>query len=381
MFASLASTREGTVYLVGNDIRNYGPALVPANPLSAWELDPRGDRSLGRPAGTFRFAYPRALIDSRDRLHLLWGEPEGGAKPIRGNEWRDESLTSIWTAVYDSAHGWSVPRPIFEGRNLKLAWHNMLVPVHSQAEPRHAALAVPIDPYRQGEDGMVLVGFDSDDELIASVVPAVTPVAYASVTSVGARTFLGFIAPAPVERFGSDRNSVFLQTSSDGGATWLPPVLVSRSGHAAAYELKTLVAPDGVVHLIWEQEHGGSRVFRHVQSSDDGQTWSVPDDLEPPPSAYFIQAAVDACGTLHLIWEHQDWSVDRAHIDYATRGEHWSGISHLFPSLTVNMPVLHHAHDGRLLLAFQGRPADAPDETAQNVTMYTELMYAQRPVK
>ena len=371
-FASLTSTRSGAVFLVGNDVRNFGPGLVAENPLSAWEITPHGDKCIGRPPGTSRFAYPRALVDARDRLHLLWGEPAGEVRPIRGSEWREEELVSIWTSVYDPMHGWSAPRPLFDGRDLRLAWHNMLAPIHSQAQRSSAVLAVPIDPRGAGGEGMVLVSFDAADSLVASIVQTTSQVAYSSAVSVGANAFLGFIAPAPVERFESDRNSVFMQSSGDGGVTWRPPVPVSRSGRAAASEVKVLIAPDGTVHLVWQEEHRGRIVFRHVLSRDGGESWSAPDDLEAPPSAYHFQAAVGNCGTLHLVWEHRDWPADLSHIDHATWRGRWSAITHVFTTLTVNMPVLHLAHDGRLLLAFRGRPATS-DEAEPYVTMYSEL--------
>ncbi|HET7551320.1 MAG TPA: sialidase family protein [Gemmatimonadaceae bacterium] len=376
-FASLTSTRGGAVFLFGNDVRNFGPAFVAENPLSAWEIAPHGGRSLGRPPGTFRFAYPRALVDARDRLHLLWGEPAGEARPIRGSEWRDEELVSIWTSVYESNDGWSAPRPLFEGRDLRLSWHNMLAPVHSQAQRSSAVLAVPIDPHGAEGHGMVLVSFNASDNLFASVVHTTSQVAYSSAVSCGARAFLGFIAPAPVQRFGRDRNSVFVQSSGDGGLTWSPAVLVSRSGGAAAFEVKALIGPDGTVHLVWQQEHRGRIVFRHVVSRDGGESWSLPDDLAAPPSAYHFQAAVGKCGTLHLVWEHRDWPADLSHIDHATWCGHWSAITHSFTTLTVNMPVLHLAHDGRLLLAFQGKLATS-DEAEPLVTMYSELAPGKR---
>lgn len=371
-FASLASARSGAVFLVGNDVRNFGPSLAAENPLSAWELDPHGDKCIGRPHGTFLFAYPRALVDARDRLHLLWGEPAHEVRPVRGSESREEELASIWTSVFDAIRGWSAPRPLFEGHDLHLAWNQMLAPIHSPAQRSSAVLAVPIDPLCTGGEGMVLVSLGAADTLVASVVRTTSRVSCGCAVSVGTDAFLGYITPAPVERFGLDRYGVFVQSSRDGGATWRPPVLVSRSGSAAASESKALMAPDGTVHLVWRREHRGRTVFRHASSRDGGESWSTPDDLVAPPSAYHFQAAVGRCGTLHLVWAHRDWPADLSHIDHATWRGRWSAITHAFTTLTVSAPVLHLAHDGRLLLAFQGRPA-ASDEAEPYVTMYSEL--------
>jgi hypothetical protein len=194
------------------------------------------------------------------------------------------------------------------------------------------------------------------------------------VAAAGRALYVGFVAGA-VQRGGEDRNSVFLQASDDGGRTWRPPALVSRSGRFAARELQTLVAPDGALHLVWQQERAaGDPVYRRVASTDGGRSWSAPADLAPPPHASAAQVAADACGTVHLVWVHRDWDADRAHLDYATwRDGGWSAIQHLFPALNVNMPVLHRAFDGRLLLAFQARPADlAPDDRTPLSTLYTE---------
>lgn len=136
-------------------------------------------------------------------------------------------------------------------------------------------------------------------------------------------------------------------------------MLVSRSGETPAYGLKTLVTPDGVVHLVWKQTRAGaSDVLRHVASADGGRTWSAPDDVVARLEFGQIEATADRCGALHVVYRHLEPESGMPRIDYVRWREGWSEPRFLFPSLDVDEFDLLATSDDRLLLVFPARPAE-----------------------
>lgn len=358
-------------YVAGTEIAFFTADPVHPSPITFGAL---GSGRLAPPVGTFRFAYPRLIADGRGGLHLVWAEPADGATPIRSNQWTDQKLTTVWTAAYRPEGGWTIPRKVLTGD--ELLWSNAVI-ADDDAVPRHWALSVVDRSSTSPRSRIMLVRFERDS-LVASEAPTPSKPAYSSVAAGGRSVFLGFIAPALNDRPNEgrafhDRNSVWFQSSPDGGATWRPATVVSRSGSNGAHHLKTLVAPAGTLHLLWMQTREGARdVIRHVASRDGGTTWSAPDDLEPPPQlAVGFEVAVDACGKIHVVYEHLD-GTGTPHVDYATWQGHWSPVRHLFPEVRVTGTTLHHAADGRLVIAFLAQPADGP-MYAPTTAMYTEL--------
>ncbi|HET7010136.1 MAG TPA: hypothetical protein VFI11_05125 [Anaerolineales bacterium] len=91
--------------------------------------------------------------------------------------------------------------------------------------------------------------------------------------------------------------------SSDGGASWSDPVqLVARP----VVESRLVAAPDGEVHLIWEEMQPGQVHTAHIHSTDGGATWSAPSaltTLEGGQGALSLE--VDRAGRLHLLQLYQ----------------------------------------------------------------------------
>lgn len=362
----------GPVYVAGMAMRvPVDDSPLPSNPLIVQEL---GGASLGRPTGAFRFSHPLPLVDGRDRLHIVWGEPPGGAGPVTFQEWFfQEKVGALWTAMYEHGRGWSVPRKLFEDSTQYIRWDER---VHSSVAGGRWMLAVPADARESGPGAVVTIGF-ADDTLTAEMVRwPYGGLVYSSVAAVGNKVFLGIVTgwapptPAPTagapSRITTDVNSVLLLASSDGGNTWRPPMLVSRSGQFPAYAVTVFASPDGRVHLLWLQELGNARrVLRHVVSTDDGSSWSAPEDLVAPPGEPESPVAVvDACGTLHVIFQLRDHATQRAQLAYAAWRDHWTPVERLLDALvTTGAPSLSLAPDGRLLLAFLARPADASAQT------------------
>jgi hypothetical protein len=335
---------------------------IPENLLIAWDVTTGRTHSLGHPPGRFRFANPQMMVDARDRVHLFWGELEGGPGPISGDFARVPAV-SLWTSMYDQADGWSPPRMLFGDSLVRLRMHLTIVPAQSEKTPGPWGLSITKDPRPRGSYGVILVGFDADQRAVALDVPDIDAI-YSSVQSRGKRVYLGFVGGTASSNRRRSPSGVYFQSSRDSGRTWQPPVSIAptRPGRHNPHSLQTILAPDGTIYLVWKQERGElDDVFRVVVSRDEGKTWSALEDLIPPPTVEWVHAAADVCGTLQFAWEHRDWSVDRAHIDHASWRDGWSPIEHVFTDLDTNMPQLHRTHDGRFLLSFAARPPVASD--------------------
>jgi hypothetical protein len=346
-----------SAYIAGTDLANFTNHAVRRNAVAVWTI---GGRSIGRPAGTFRYFYPQLLADRKGRLHLIWAEAASRSAPITGAGWLDmgwpgHEFTALWTAVYDPARGWSLPRKLLTGSGLK--W-NSLARVEGDDARDQGMVAIAAEEVG-GQRAHGAVVHLQNDSLIAFSVSMSSIPAYTSITRRGSDVFLGFIASAQ-DRL-PDENSVFLQRSRDGGTTWDREVLVSRSGRAAALELRVHATPDGHIHLVWRQtsDTTSSQVIRHLASRDGGRTWSAPDDLPAPPATSNLHTVVDACGTLHLVFDRADLRTGASRLEYATWNGHWSSIQELFPKLAAWDFTFHRAPDGRLRIGLTGRPADA----------------------
>jgi hypothetical protein len=332
---------QGAGYVVGNDIRLFDTLPVPPRPLIA--ITDLGE-DIGKPAGDFYFAAPRAFVDGDGTLHVVWAEP-GDWRPVLRQDWGDfaSHYGSLWHATYRPRRGWTVPERVYAG---------------SQIRWSHGTGDMTLD------HAGVLHGLVTDEatqELIyltlggpgrqTRPVPAVQGPVYSSI-AVGehGETYVAFInADRSVQ---SDANSVFLVRSPDGGRTWLPPQLISRSGERQATAVQVLVAGDAGVHLVWAQNLSGGlspEVVRHVVSRDGGETWSAPDDADIPNGLGTLMAAVDRCGCVHIIHESVDYSeeegTEHGILSYASWDGRWSPVERPFAALNSTEAAL--ATDGQ----------------------------------
>ncbi|HEX5439045.1 MAG TPA: hypothetical protein VFW98_17970 [Gemmatimonadaceae bacterium] len=117
--------------------------------------------------------------------------------------------------------------------------------------------------------------------------------------------YLAYIAPVR-DTPKLNANSVFFRRSPDDGATWEPPVLVSRSGTREAHLVRMAVTPSGAIHLTWLKNlSGGYRdeVVWHTLSTDEGRTWSTPRELRVAGSIPQESAvAADSIGGVHAVF-------------------------------------------------------------------------------
>jgi hypothetical protein len=345
---------ERQTFVVGQDwtLPDGGP--LPPNPLIA--LGPSG--SIGVPRGRFAFYSPKAVLDAAGTLHVLWAEPEHPDSARRTR--RDPELTSLWYASY-SHRRWSPAEKVYTtpGRLMWVADLEKLVV--DSAGRLHATV------FEWPRQAGVIVLTRKDRRWTTSYVPATSRAFYGSL-AVGreGNLYLAYIALDTTVR--RDAGSVFLTRSTDGGKTWAPAVQVSRSGQTQATSVRTLVAPDGRVHLVWGQNLSGglvAEVLRHVASADSGRSWTRPSDLPIVPGFRSdLRAAMDGCGVVHVTYhdEHPppnpgDQPIGTGELRYARWDGAWREADSPFPHLSVIYSDLARGPNGRVHLFLMGRPA------------------------
>jgi hypothetical protein len=354
------------LYVVGNDVLFLDQPVKVGEALTAWRV---GHGSIGAPAPDLAFVSPRAVVDASGRLHVLWGEPSTDAKEIAPYKWALLPISSIWSATYEPARGWSHPARIHSG---PVDWNRATVGAVS-AEAKHENLVVA--PNDAG--GVLLLALRDGRWHATTVLENLKP-AYASVIALVGRQLLSIVAastPDPEDAAKGtfhDVNSVLLYSQDRRGA-WRPWKRIQRSGEQPAFELALLEGAQGRVHLLWRQTiRQDYFVIRHVHSDDGGASWTEPSDLMPGGPVQNVQAAVEACGRLHVVYE--DWSegADAVRIGYATWDSTWSSPRRLHAQYVIAEAGLHRRTDGALLVTFLGTPHDAGDRS-EWAMLYSEF--------
>lgn len=348
-------------YLVGNDILFYDTLPSPSAPLIAVTQD---GRDIGEPAGDFLFMSPRALLGQDGTLHMLWTEP-GDWRPRARDDWGGGTLmntASLWHATYTPEEGWGGADQVYAASQI---WFDIGTGDNT------------LDP----AGGLhVVIGDDSRQELMhltysgdgwrAERIPGIGLPVYSSIAVDSAgQVYVAYVAPD--RTVSSDANSVFFVQSPDGGRTWLPPQLISRSGNAQATQIHVLTAASGTVHLVWAQNVTGGiapQVIRHVVSRDGGGTWSAAEDVDILDGLGSTHAVIDPCGAVHVTHgaavDDEDSQDEQARLWYARWDGGWSALEQPFGKLNSAEADLALDPDGTLhLVWFVIHPGATPYET------------------
>lgn len=381
----------GRELVLGNNLTVDDGRSQPSQPLLAFDLEGRG---IGKPAGSFRFVKPGAAFDSRGVLHLIWGEPLN-ATGADSMSWLP-ALGSVWYANYTEATGWSDPEVVVRATD-ELRWALDLAEVVVDSEDRIHAAVVDLGEPRALIHVVRTPGVGWRSTRLVSETST-----YSGYTSLavgeGGHVYLAYIGPdrSPARPRRSDANSLFLLRSVDGGRSWVPPLLISRSGNRQATSVRALVSPDGAIHLVWGQNLTGgivAQVIRHSVSHDGGHTWSSPDDLDTPD--FFrgdLRATVDRCGAVHIVYhnleDHPNPESPRglmlAELWYARWDSEWSVHERLYPHL-FSMETDVAVTGTGLRLVWSARPADdiglAPNFVPQTAELDINLFPGRQPAR
>ncbi len=113
-FSSIVTNGTST-FVLGGNIPDLDRPRGADGLLTAFEL---GVQSLGRPKGSFLFAYPRASIDRDGRLRATWAEPASGDR-VGSASGLLMQLSEIWTSTSLGGTRWSTPIQLYAGDPLQ----------------------------------------------------------------------------------------------------------------------------------------------------------------------------------------------------------------------------------------------------------------------
>lgn len=336
--------------MVGNDIYLFDSLPSPPRPFIAVT---DGGRDIGKPAGDFLFASPRAFVHGDGTLHVLWAELGENWRPVMREDWGSfrQHYASVWHAAYTPVAGWNRPDRVYAGP--LITWHHGMADiVMDSAGNLHGIIA------DEEARTMVYLSF-SHGAWQARTIPGIThaPVYMSIAVSRDGSVYVAYVdADRSVRR---DGNSVFLVRSPDWGRTWLATQLISRSGTDRATQTRVLVAPDGTVHLVWAKNISGGlepQVIRHVASGDGGETWSPPEDVDIPDGLGTLHAAVDRCGAVHVVHESDVYvegaQTENRRLFYARWNGEWSALESPFSDFNSTEADMVTGSDGSLRLVW-----------------------------
>lgn len=258
-----------------------------------------GERFSGPEEG-FWYAYPHAAVDDWGTLHVVWAEPDTEL-PRTPTALQSElpELRSLWYATLRAGR-WGRAVRIYQGRGLE--WD----------ETRPSRLLV------DGRNGLH-VAFGSLDSLgyhlihlnapsaparrwRSTAVPSATGASYLDL-AVGSDSNVAivFVTGAALPR--PRTNALALTRSNDGGATWTQPAVISRPEEEGAIEPHAFFDGSSMLRVEWVQQASGSFVggnVRHAVISGMERRSTTQLALPSDVMTSHSQAAVDACGTLHV---------------------------------------------------------------------------------
>ncbi len=352
----------GKIYVIGVEFQLADDRPMPDNPLHVWGTD---GSSIGRPAGHFRYLFPRGAVDAKGRLHLIWGEPASDAGAVSVRQWYFLPSQTLWTATFDPTSGWSAPAKLgftlsgIDG--LKWDWRGTADTFgsgHAQGiglEERRRRRGAPLEYLNLDDSGDWLrsyIAVPRDAGAIAVVAEGQRILAFYASTEPDAG--LSATESAPV-------SAIMLHVSRDRGATWESPRLVALAASGGVRDLHAVAVRDGQLHLVWGEDTPRGAAIRHAFSRDSAATWLVSADLVLPGKIRNVRSVVDSCGVVHVVGEDWQDGPDHMHIDYARFDGAWSEVEHLFRDRTAMTPDLRLTISGQPVMVFVARMSAKPD--------------------
>jgi hypothetical protein len=345
-FPVLVSDNADAVVL-GNDIVSYDGRPIPREPLTVWSLD---GRNIGRPPGHFTFAYPRGAMRS-GTLHMLWAEPSDSTRTSDPYAWPGE-LSSVWGASYSPRSGWSRPSRVFAGMLQAPLDGSPSVGATSDAS------LVEFGTHMQGYSAFILAFRLTDERWDSLLIPVGPGAFYPSVVQVDSTIVAAFVDAAGGRE--SDVNSLFLVRSTDGGRTWMPRLLLSRSGRRAAFDSQLLLDSHRQLHLVWRRMEADERgTIGHMMSPDGGRSWTHAEELTLAVPAYLARAGIDRCGQVHVLYADLSGREETSRIGHVRWNGTWHDDGQLFPTFELGGMTVHADTDAALTMVFLGRERDS----------------------
>jgi hypothetical protein len=342
---------KGGTAIVGMDVPYFGEQ-VSDSLLFAYH-----GASLGAPSFNGWFAIPRvARADSA--LMLVWGEPADTVP--RKLAFVPNRLRTLWAATHPPEGGWTAPEKLLSASDISWPSGSLL----TSAKTGRPQLTVPMLPEGARQPVVFYIARDAKSWRHVRVPGTDGAVSSALGEAPDGTLVLAFVATD--SSLSLDENSLFIATSSNAGATWSNPQLITRGG---VRDPVVLFGPDDRLHVLWRQvalREGGADVIRHVatQTLSRDIVWSQPSDLHARPGFFRFTSVIDSCGTIHVVYE--DWHGGEAgDVDYASFREGvWSEPVHVLPGWLTVDPFLMIGDRGEISLFVLGHRGTAPARLA-----------------
>jgi hypothetical protein len=120
---------------------------------------------------------------------------------------------------------------------------------------------------------------------------------------------------------------IYYRKSTDAGLTWATAKRLTWMDNGS-YRPDLAVDPSENLHLVWYDENPSLYKIYYKKSTDSGDSWTGAKRLTSDDGwTAYPCLAVDASGTLHLVWENMDG--DLSYRKSANSGSTWTAIQRL----------------------------------------------------
>lgn len=333
-------------------------------------------RAIQPPDGPFAFIFPRAALDRRGVLHVVWAEPVSRTALDTAGDLRLVRLGSLWYATHDGRN-WSPPARIYE--NERIDWD----PARASA----LALDTAGDPHlafgsedREGRWMLIHLRRRGGSWLRTDLRPA-APVVYVDLAPGPAGRVAAVYVSSHRDEDGFHQNALFTAHSTDGGETWDAHRPLGGPSTWPASEPRIVIGPGGTEHAVWTRTVPGafdSEGLWHAASADGGATWSGIAALPLSGVTDGKRAVADRAGAVHVVLvRYRNRRADLVHARFSAG--RWTPLAPLFPGRMGAAPSMRIDGRDRLHLTWIAQPAgvEVPTNPSPGDTIpWFEIAYA-----
>lgn len=373
------TTSRGSTYVVGAVPLYFRSAPIASSADSAQVSPPlrvftSSGQFLGAPLGLGDRVViaPRAVVDRRGWLHVVWGEPpSAAADTMRRESHAPIRVASLWTAVWRNG-AWTRPQPIPSGASDEITWYS-----HSFSALVYDSRTDAVElAFGGARVGLGYVTSRSGEWTPTEIATGSGPAGYVDLAVLGRRTELLYVAAGhPSSLNPAGENMLFLRRSENGGRDWTSAAVVGAPNQLPALESHLVVGSGDQLHALWLQYQASDitrtpRTLWQSTSTDGGATWGTAAPLPLVGRVVGFDAVADRCGAVHVLL--REMTTDGPTMEYARfEGRRWTAITSPFPGSVAATPRLWLNTDGNPSVLYYRAPLQP--EVAQFRTMITYL--------
>jgi|GEM_PF-5381984 len=175
-------------------------------------------------------------------------------------------------------------------------------------------------------------------------------------------------------------DAIYHMRSTDGGTTWSAWTVILNAAPGTAMVPSMAIDSYGVVHVVWRSRdpslppedpgYNGDMQLMYSNSSDNGDTWSAPDNIGVWCCANFPRIVVDSNDILYLVWVHDanligfmkstdggtTWTYKGGR--EAACGTGWNWIQGCYPTPERHLPDMAVGPDGTIHVTMRATNGD-----------------------